>query len=85
MMPQDQHGKAEDRAALVENIYDLAMVVNHADSLVVRIERHIGRFGADLPYHTETEAEKAAERLSAIAYRLLHAVRQTRPERQAER
>lgn len=67
---------AEDQAALVENIYDLTMVVNHADSLVSRMEGHIGRIGLP-PFHTEREIETIARRIVAIGARLHEANERT--------
>ncbi|MFL5063442.1 MAG: hypothetical protein ACJ8FU_08335 [Xanthobacteraceae bacterium] len=77
---------AEDQAALVENIYDLTMVANHADSLVSRMEGHasalVGHGGVS-PY-TQQEANTIAGRLHTIAARLAcAAAHQMRPEREA--
>jgi hypothetical protein len=64
----------DDRSALIENIYDLTMVTTHADSLVRRIEGHIGRRETLLPNHTGREISVLADRLTAIAAYLRHAL-----------
>jgi hypothetical protein len=61
---------ADDQSALIENIYDLMMVSNHADSLVSRMEGSVGRRETPLPLHTRREAEAIATRLTVIANRL---------------
>ena len=65
---------AEDQSALIQNIYDLTMVTNHADSLVSRMEGNIGRRSTSLPKHTTHEASAIAVRLHTIATRLSRAV-----------
>lgn len=66
---------AEDQSALIENIYSLTWAASQADSLVSRMEGNIGRRKTPLPVHTEHEAAALATRLTVIASRLRHAVR----------
>jgi hypothetical protein len=66
---------APDQSALIENIYDLTLVTTHADSLVSRMEGNVRQRETPLPPHTEHEARAIATRLTVIANRLRHAVR----------
>lgn len=66
---------AEDQSAIIENIYDLTLLANHADSLVSRMEGKVEQRASPLPLHTGREAAAIATRLTVIANRLRHAVR----------